>query len=56
MNNTTPLEMKADLTEELAIVRALIAKNGQPVLTEEVIKEAGEKPVLVVERRALGHV
>lgn len=30
----------ADLTKELAIVRALIAQNGNPVLTFETLKDA----------------
>lgn len=37
------MEMKADLTEELAIVKALIAKNGQPKLTEEALRDAASK-------------
>ena len=32
----------ADLTKELAIVRALLAK-GQPVLTEETLKRAEQE-------------
>lgn len=34
------IEMKADLSEELAIVRDLIAANGQPVLTENALRKA----------------
>lgn len=37
------MEMKADLTEELAIVKALITKNGQPKLTEEALRDAASK-------------
>lgn len=33
-------DIKTDLSEELAIVRALIAENGNPALTEEVLREA----------------
>jgi hypothetical protein len=37
------MEIKADLTEELAIVRALIAKNGNPPLDRETLEAAAEE-------------
>lgn len=35
--------MKHDLSEELATVRALLAENGAPVLTEDILKQAASE-------------
>lgn len=33
------IEMKADLSEELKVVRALISKHGNTILTRELLEE-----------------
>jgi len=40
--------MKSDLSHELETVRALISKNGQPVLTEDVLRDAANRPTFDV--------
>jgi len=39
-NTNAATNLKADLTKELAIVKALIAQHGVPQLTEAVLKAA----------------